>query len=55
MIGTAHDIQPDHHRQKAHFNRAFLKASGWRDMAHRHRRRALRRRLKFIAQCLVSR
>ena len=48
MNGTAHDIQPDRRRKKAHINRAFLKAVGWRDLAHRHRRRSLRRRLKLL-------
>jgi hypothetical protein len=50
MMSTARDFPADHRRRKAHFNRAFLKSIGWRDMAHRHRRRALRRRLKHIAK-----
>lgn len=51
MIGTAHDDKSnDHRRHKAHLNRAFLKSIGLRDMAHRHRRRALHQRLKFIAR-----
>lgn len=49
MIGTAHDFARDPRRHKAHLNRAFLKSIGLRDMAHRHRRRALRRQLKFMA------
>lgn len=55
MIGTSHDIPDDRRRNKAHFNRAFMKRVGWRDMAHRHRRRALRRRLKVVAQGFANR
>lgn len=49
MIGNAHDVPDDYRRRKRHLVRQFYKKAGLYTLAHRHRRRALRKTLRQLA------